>query len=143
MDGNGVVIVVLPDEIDIANAGVIGDRLRDAIDSGTPAVIADMTATTFCDAAGFRALLQARRHAAGRSVQFGVACASAAVLRVRGLLGLDEQLHVSPSVGAALASLRGIGADAARRPGSRPDHGGESRSRVLAAVGGGAARSSS
>ena len=84
------------------SGAVIAAQLRQATDSGTPAVVADLTRTTFCSAAGFRTLLQARQHAASRNVRFELACSSAAVLRVHHLLGLSGRLPVYPSVGTAL-----------------------------------------
>lgn len=105
-DGGGAVIVVLPDEIDIANVTVIAAQLREAAYFWTSAVIADLTRTTFCDAAGFRTLLCACRHAAARNVRFSLACSNLSVLRVHDLLGLGGRLPVYPSAGAALMPHR-------------------------------------
>ena len=54
------VIVRLPAEIDMANADSIGEELAAASAPGVAVVIADMTATTFCDSMGMRMLVLAR-----------------------------------------------------------------------------------
>lgn len=59
-DNGAPVIVALPAEIDITNAGQVYDRLSAALASGAPLIIADLTVTAVCDAAGVR-----RRASAG------------------------------------------------------------------------------
>ena len=75
--GGGPVVVTLPDEIDITNAGFVAGQLRAALASGAAVVIADLTATTFCDCSGVRSLLLAHHHAAAGDIQFRLACSSA------------------------------------------------------------------
>src|SRR5271165_3105595 len=50
-------IVTRPAEIDTTNAHAVGDQLRAALRRGVPVVIADMSATAFCDSSGIRQLL--------------------------------------------------------------------------------------
>jgi anti-sigma B factor antagonist len=57
------VIVVLPAEIDVTNAGQVLDELASALAPGVSLVIADMTSTVFCDTSGVRALAHAHAHA--------------------------------------------------------------------------------
>jgi anti-anti-sigma regulatory factor len=57
------VIVTLPAEIDTANADSVCTQITAKFASGARVVIADMTATTFCDTSGTRALVLACRHA--------------------------------------------------------------------------------
>src|SRR5712672_329955 len=56
-------VVTLPDEIDMANADAIGEDFAAVLAPGVHAVIADMTATTFCDSAGINMLIHARKRA--------------------------------------------------------------------------------
>jgi anti-anti-sigma regulatory factor len=58
------VIVTLPAEIGMGSAGGIGEQLAAASGLSVAVVIADMTATTFCDSVGVRMLVLARRQAA-------------------------------------------------------------------------------
>jgi anti-anti-sigma regulatory factor len=53
------VVVTLPPEIDIANAGQVQASLMAAVESGARLVIAEMSGTTFCDVQGARAIIGA------------------------------------------------------------------------------------
>ena len=71
--GRVVVVVVLPAEIDMANADGVGEQLRSAFTPGVTIVIADMTATVFCDSYGIRSLVLAYRRAADCHAQLRLA----------------------------------------------------------------------
>src|SRR5204863_8701986 len=62
-------VVRLPAEIDIANADSIGEQLGAASAPGVPVVIADMTATTFCDSAGINMLIRASKRGAANGTE--------------------------------------------------------------------------
>ena len=97
------VVIALPAEIDMANAGQAGQQLGSAIAPGVKAVIADMTATTFCDSSGIAMLVRAHRQAVANGTELRLVVRSAAVLRAVTLARLDELLPVHPSLGRALA----------------------------------------
>ena len=97
------VVVALPAEIDMASAGQAGQQLGAAIAPGVKAVIADMTATTFCDSSGIAMLMQAHRQAVANGTELRLVVRSAAVLRAVTPLRLDDLLPVYPSLGQALA----------------------------------------
>jgi anti-sigma B factor antagonist len=90
----------LPAEIDATNAGRIGEQLDSAIASGAATVIADMTATTFCDSSGARELLLAHHKAAESGTELQIVMPSAAVRRIFQLTGLDQVLAIYPSLAA-------------------------------------------
>src|SRR5689334_12979834 len=90
----------LPAEIDATNAGRIGEQLHSAIASGAATVIADMTATTFCDSSGARELLLAHHKAAESGTELQIVMPSAAVRRIFQLTGLDQVLAIYASLGA-------------------------------------------
>ena len=96
-------MVTLPAEIDVTNADGVGADLQAAFAPGVTAVIADMTATTFCDSRGVRALVLAHQHAAASGAELRLVVASASVLRVLALLGLDGWLAIYPSLQEAMA----------------------------------------
>jgi hypothetical protein len=50
----GLAVVTLPAEIDIANAGRVGEYLRAAFAPGVRTVIADVPGTRFCDTSATR-----------------------------------------------------------------------------------------
>jgi anti-anti-sigma factor len=99
----GPAVVVLPDEIDVLNADPAGERLVAAIVPGVAVVIADLTATVFCDCAGVRSLLLAHAKASASSAELRLVVRSRAVLRILALLGADQVLPVYPDLSAALA----------------------------------------
>jgi anti-sigma B factor antagonist len=105
------VVVTMPAEIDHGNAGHVGQRLSGALGSGTPVVIADLTATTFCSTAGVQALARANRQATAGGIDLRVVVSpSGHVQRVLAICGLDRVLRCYPSLAAARddAPARGL-----------------------------------
>lgn len=98
------VVVALPAEIDMANADRAGQQLRSALAPGVRALIADMTATRFCDSSGINMLVRAHQQAAANGTELRLVVASTAVLRTLMLLGLDDLLAIYPSLSQALAA---------------------------------------
>ena len=96
-------VVTLPAEIDMANADRAGADLQAAFAPGVTTVVADMTATTFCDSRGIHALVLAHQRAAASGAELRLVVPSTCVLRVLGLLGLDRWLAIYPSLQEALA----------------------------------------
>jgi len=93
------VVVSLPAEIDMTNAGQVYDRLTAAAAGGAPVVIADCTAMIFCDAAGVRRLVMCHAGAAAHGVQLRLVIAPGGLLRrLLELLGADSVLPVYASV---------------------------------------------
>jgi anti-sigma B factor antagonist len=113
------VIVTFPSEIDMANADSIGGRLAAAFTPGVKVVIADMTATTFCDTLGISMLVWACRMAAAHGGQLRLLLPCPYVLKVMDLLGVDAVLPVYHSLEQALADMgsrQETGELAVRRP---------------------------
>jgi anti-sigma B factor antagonist len=98
----GPVVVVLPAEIDMANADGVGEQLRSAFTPGVTIVIADMTATVFCDSYGIRSLVLAYRRAADCRAQLRLAVTHIGVFQVLEVAGLDRLLPVYPTLPAAI-----------------------------------------
>ena len=95
-------VVVLPEEIDLINAARVGEQLTLTVSNGST-TIADMTATTFCDCAGARAIVGAHRCATDSGAELCLVVAEEPVRRVLGLLRIDHLLATYPSVAAARA----------------------------------------
>ena len=108
------VVIALPAEIDMANAGQVGEELGSALATGVRAVIADMSATTFCDSSGISMLVQARKQAAANGTQLRLVVRSGPVLRALTLVRMDQLLPIYPSLSQALAI--------AAEPGPPPVH---------------------
>jgi len=114
-----VAVVALPAEVDVSNAGqVLADLASAAQDACL--VIADMTATTFCDSAGVTALLRAMRTATALGTRLRVAASALAVTRVLAITGVDRLIEVHPSVAAAMADSGAGAAGQGRAAHSEP-----------------------
>lgn len=101
--------VKLPSAVDIGNDRTVLDSLTGAL-AGKPSVlVADATATAFCDCAGVSALVCAHRRAAAAGAQLRVVTASAQVRRIIKLTAAHEVLNVHPTIDDALADLTGRG----------------------------------
>ena len=96
-------MVTLPAEIDMATAPAAGEQVAAALAPGVHAVIADMTATTFCDSAGISMLIRARKRAAARGAELRLLRPCPKVLRVLKIQGVDAVLPVYQSLDEAQA----------------------------------------
>jgi anti-anti-sigma factor len=98
------VVVEIPAEIDVTNAGRIRALLMSLVEeSGAKVVVVDMAGTTFCDSAGVTALATAYRKAAAQGADLKVVAAMPPVLRIFELTGLDQVLGVFSDMAAALS----------------------------------------
>ena len=101
------VVVTLPAEIDMANARQVRQRLYAALDAGAAIVVADMTATRFCDSTGLHALVLAHQRATERGAELRVAVTSEGIRHVMAITKLDTVLRIYPSAGEALTNGTG------------------------------------
>jgi anti-sigma B factor antagonist len=96
-------VVLLPAELDIANADLFGEQLAAALASGATIVIADMTGTTFCDSMGVRMLVRAHQQAVADNTTLRLAVPHPEVRRTLERMGVSEVLSVYRSLSEALA----------------------------------------
>src|SRR5213078_1620908 len=92
-------VVTLPGSVDFCSARRLGGELGCVLASGVTTVIADMTATTFCDSSGARILVAACEQAAANNIEMRLVVPSTFVL----LMGLDRLLPVYLTLDGALA----------------------------------------
>jgi anti-anti-sigma factor len=98
--------LALPAEIDLSNADQVYDQLHAALVSGAAAVIADLTATRFCDCACLNRLLRVYNQATAHNAQLRLVIPPGALVRqVLKVLGLDQQLPVYASTGEAVEAI--------------------------------------
>ena len=97
-------LVALPAAIHTANADASGQRLTAAMIPGVKLVIADMTATTFCDSTGMDMLVLACQKAAANGTELRLVLPSPEVLRFMRILGVDAVLPLYQSLAEALPS---------------------------------------
>jgi anti-anti-sigma regulatory factor len=67
-------------------------------------VVADMTATTFCDTMGIRALVLAHKHATEQHAELRLLITSPLVLRIMGILRVDTVLRICLNLDDALSN---------------------------------------
>jgi anti-anti-sigma factor len=113
-------VVVLPDHIDVSNAGRISEQLLSVINRGATELIADMSATVSCDHAGADAVARAYQRAAANGTRLRLVVTAPIVRRVLSASGLDRLIPVYPSLEAATAAAAVVPL-APRRPGAPPD----------------------
>ena len=97
-------VVPLPAEIDITNAREAGRDLLAAVVPGVSAIVADMTATTFCDSSGISMLVRAHKQAVANGTELRLVVPATAVLRSLALASIDHLLPIYPSLSTALAT---------------------------------------
>ncbi len=94
----------MPAEIDLTSAADVGAELTRAIDSGARIVVADLSATVFCDCAAVRTLVEAADRAAASGAELRlVVAAGGRVQRVIDVLRLGPVLPIYPTLSAALS----------------------------------------
>jgi anti-sigma B factor antagonist len=97
------VVVVLPAEIDVTNSDEVHQQLTSVLSPGVSTVIADLTATSFCDSSGVHAIMHAQERAAARDVGLRLAVSpGGSVRRVLQLTGADHIMPVFATVEEAL-----------------------------------------
>jgi anti-sigma B factor antagonist len=97
------VVVTLPAEIDTTNADQVYDQLRAPFAAGAVTVIADLTATTFCDSRGIDRIITVWSAAETDGCQLRLAVsAGGGVAALLELLGISEMLMVFPNVDEAV-----------------------------------------
>ena len=82
---DGVCVVRVSGDVDIATAGQLRDALVTSADGGHP-VVADLSGVTFLDAAGLSALVAGRRATGGRLRIVGATGVAHRILSLTGLL---------------------------------------------------------
>ena len=99
------VVVVLPAEIDVTNSEQVYEELAAVLAPGVETVVADMTATVFCDSSGVHAIMHAYESAAARDVRMRLAVSPAtSVRRVLELIGVGRLMPVHASLEEALTA---------------------------------------
>jgi anti-sigma B factor antagonist len=100
------VVVVLPAEIDVTNSEQVHDLLVAALAPGVDVVIADMTATTFCDSSGVHAVMFAHEAAVSRGIRLRLAVPTGgSVNRVLQLIGAGRILSMYSSLAEAMDAV--------------------------------------
>ena len=101
----GVAVVRLPAELDIATAPALRDELLTALSRDGVHLVVDALGVTFMDSSGVNALVRARERADRLDGSVHVVAQSRSVRRVLEITGLDERLGLVSSMDEAFACL--------------------------------------
>lgn len=104
-------VVVFPEHVDMSNAAQIREQLLGVFDRGAAVVIADMSATAWCDYVGIDAVARACQRAAVRRAELRLVATSPAVQRLLAAEGLDRLVPVYSSLEAAITAGEPDGTD--------------------------------
>ncbi len=102
---NGVVVVRVDGDVDVANTLALRDTLAEAMSNERATVLLDLGGVDFLDSAGVGLLVSAHRRAQASSRVLAIADVSPTVARVLQLTRTDRVLRVLPSVEEALEVL--------------------------------------
>ena len=97
-------VVAFPEHVDMSNAAQTREQLLAVFDRGPAVVIADMSATVWCDYVGVDAVAQACQQATVRQAELRLVATSPAVRRLLAAEGLDRLVPVYSSLEAAIAA---------------------------------------
>jgi anti-anti-sigma factor len=90
-------------DLDIATAPALREGLVAALGPGTAPLIVDLSAVSFCDAAGLAVLIGIRRRAAARGIVMLLAAPGPRLCALLRVTGLDRSLSVHQTVADAHA----------------------------------------
>ena len=99
---DGVVVLAVEGEIDIATAPVLDAAVADALAEKPAALVIDLSGVTFLASAGVRILVQTAEQLSGRAC-FAVVASGAATTRPIQLMRLDSMFALHETLDAALA----------------------------------------
>jgi anti-anti-sigma factor len=97
-------VVAFPEHVDMSNAAQIREQLLAVFDRGAVVVIADMSATAWCDYIGVDAVARACQRAAVCRAELRLVVTAPAVRRLLAAEGLDRLVPVYSSVEAAITA---------------------------------------
>jgi anti-sigma B factor antagonist len=104
-----VFVVRVTGEVDMSHEEELRAELHRAVEADTKGIVVDLTECEFIDSSGIRALLLTRqeKNPDGGSETLAVAASSDQILRILGVMGLDQVIPVRPTVEEAAAALSG------------------------------------
>lgn len=103
---DGIPVVIVTGELDLALAAAAAPELNAAIRSDAHAVVVDLTATEFIDSSGLVLLLSAYRRLDRAGRQLAIICPNRSTHRILQLTRLDRVLPIHDSRDHALKAVR-------------------------------------
>ena len=97
------VVITLPEEIDLTNSAGLREMLLAVIRRHPAIVVADMSATIFCDSSGMAAIATAYRQAVAAGADMRLVIEHPAPRRVFEINGFDTLISIYPDLPTALS----------------------------------------
>ena len=101
------VVITLPEEIDLTHSPRIQETLTAVLRRKPAVIVADMTATTFCDSNAMHAIAAAHRQAVAAGADMRLVIGHPGVRRIFALSGVDTVISIYPDLPAALSVAAG------------------------------------
>ncbi|MFA1551454.1 STAS domain-containing protein [Actinomadura chokoriensis] len=98
--------LTFPEEVDLSNGEAILEQAMGLLDSGTPALILDLTGCTFCDSNGLNVITRSQMRASELGVSMWVVLPQRGIVRrVSDVAGLQRRVAIAPDVATAREAL--------------------------------------
>lgn len=108
---DGVPVVAVTGEIDLATAPLLRERLEAKLDAGSASVVVDLRNTTFLDSTGLGVLVSALKRCRDAGGDLGLVAVEARILKLFAITGLHDTFSIWSSVDAACAAAPVAGAE--------------------------------
>jgi anti-sigma B factor antagonist len=102
-----VPIVAVSGEVDVYSAPALKDNITEILQSGVTTLIVDLSGVAFLDSTGLGALVEARAATSDAGGSLPLVCSQERILKLFTITGLDGVFTIYPSIGDAVAGLRG------------------------------------
>jgi len=103
----GAHVINVRGEIHVSTAPRFSQRLSEAIDSGSTAVVLDLSGVEFIDSTGLSVLLNGLRRVTAVQGRLALVCTNPTVLRLFQITSLDETFDIFPDRPSAFAHVAG------------------------------------
>jgi anti-sigma B factor antagonist len=104
---DGTLLVAVRGEILVSTAQEFARRLDEAIETGAPALVLDLTGVEFIDSTGLSVLLNGQRAITLRGGRLALAVSNPTVLRLFEITRLDSTFDLRPTREEAHAAVQG------------------------------------
>jgi anti-sigma B factor antagonist len=105
---SGTHVITVRGEIHVSTAPRFSQRLQEAIDNGSRAIVLDLSGVEFIDSTGLSVLLNGLRRVNQLQGRMALVCANATVLRLFQITSLDETFDIFAERPAAFAHVADV-----------------------------------